>query len=336
MDPNLVDVSNQLRALAEADVRYLILHTGHSSEEQMIAWRDWLTFEPVHEDADLVVYHTDPRLGRDFSLAHKLTDDMGLIRVEATDERVLVAGPGVIGVDARWASIAPPGRDHEVCLDLVRVQGEPVQSQCWPLDAQRPSSQWHVNEVVRGEYSLHLDPFLAGGEHTLELRLVDSTSYTELGSVVTLGEFEVEALQRSFSEPAPAQPMQVQFGERILLRGYDLHALADSLELVLYWQARERVEGSYKVFVHLLASPTAAPVAQSDSVPRQWTYPTDWWESGEVVEDAVTLSLEGVSPGSYLLVVGLYEAETGVRLTAYSGDGEQQIGDSVTLTEVQR
>ncbi|NIV39701.1 MAG: hypothetical protein GWN58_62925, partial [Anaerolineae bacterium] len=48
MDPGLVDVTNQLRTLAEADVRYMILHPEHASEEQMLAWRDWLTFEPCH------------------------------------------------------------------------------------------------------------------------------------------------------------------------------------------------------------------------------------------------------------------------------------------------
>jgi hypothetical protein len=336
MDPSLVDVSNQLRVLDEADIRYIILHPEFLQWEFTTAWRDWLTFDPVHEDAALVVYRTDPQFGRDFALAHKLTDDMGLIRVEATGERAVPAGGGVIGVDARWASIAPPSRDYEVCLDLISVQGEAAQSVCWPLDAQRPSSQWQANEVVRGEYSLQVDPFLAGGEYALELRLVDQTSVAELGSPVALGEFEVEALDRSFAEPTPSHVAQAQFGDSILLRGYDLQALTDSLELVLYWQARERVERSYKVFVHLVDPATGTPVTQSDSVPCQWTYPTDWWESGEVVEDPVVLSLDGVSPGRYSLVVGIYEEDTGVRLAAYSFDDEQYIGDVYTLTEVER
>jgi hypothetical protein len=190
--------------------------------------------------------------------------------------------------------------------------------------------------VVRGRYDLRADPFLAGGEYALALRLVDQATSGESGSTVGLGEFEVEAVQRSFGEPTPSQVAQVRFGESILLLGYDLQPLADSLDLVLYWQAGRRVDRSYKVFVHLVDLSAGTSVAQSDSIPRQWTHPTHWWESGEVVEDRVVLSLEGVPPGRYSLVVGLYEEDTGERLEAYSHDGEQRLGDSVRLTEVQR
>jgi hypothetical protein len=269
-------------------------------------------------------------------MEHELTDDMGLIRVEVAGEEVIQAGSGVLSVDARWASITPPDHDYEVCLDLVSLQGERAQSECWPLDANRLTSLWQANEVVRGEYDLRADPFLAGGEHTLALSLVDQRSGMELGSSVTLGELEVEALQRNFAEAAPSQVVQVWFGETILLHGYDLQSSADSLELVLYWQAGRRVDQSYKVFVHLVDPFTDSTVTQSDSVPRQWTYPTHWWESGEVVEDPVTLSLEGVPSGRYMLVVGLYEEDTGERLAALSHEGEQYLGDSVTLTEVER
>jgi hypothetical protein len=336
MDPGLVDVTHQLRPLAEAGVRYIILHPEHGSVEQVAAWRDWLTFEPFHEDADLIVYRTEPRLGRDFTLAHELTDDIGLIRVAFTAERTVKAGSGVIGIEARWASIASPDRDYDVCLNLVNVRGEVAQSECWPLSAQRPSSQWQPNDIVRGEYNLQVDPFLEAGEHALTLALVDEASSLEPGSLVTLGQLKIEALHRDFAEPTPSQTALVQFGERILLRGYDLQPLADSLELLLYWQARQRIERSYKVFVHLVDPSTGSVVAQSDAVPRQWTYPTHWWESGEVVEDLIVLALDGVPPGRYLLRVGVYEPDAAVRLSAYSEDGERYQGDIVTLTEVQR
>jgi hypothetical protein len=336
MDPGLVGVTHQLRPLAEAGVRYIILHRKHGSDEQVAAWQDWLTFEPVHEDADLIVYRTEPQLGRDFSLAHQLTDDIGLIRVAFTGERTIRAGPGVIDVEARWASIAAPDRDYDVCLNLVNVRGEVARSECWPLGAQRPSSQWQANEVVRGEYSLQADPFLEAGEQVLTLTLVDEASGVEQGSPVTLGQFEIEALPRDFSEPIPSQEADVQFGESILLRGYDLQPQADQLELLLYWQARQRPERSYKVFVHLVDPSTGSVVAQNDAVPRQWMYPTHWWESGEVVEDLIVLPLDGIPSGRYLLRVGIYDPDTAIRLSAYSEDGERYEGDVVTLTEVQR
>jgi hypothetical protein len=165
---------------------------------------------------------------------------------------------------------------------------------------------------------------------------VSETCAVDEAALVDLGEYEIEALDRDFSEPTPNQATEVQFGDALLLRGYDLQSLADSLELILYWQARQRMDRSYKVFVHLVDSSTGDLVVQDDSVPRRWMYPTDWWEAGEVVEDLIELSMGSVPPGDYLLKVGVYDQDTGVRLDVYSEDGEQYFGDSLSLTEVQR
>src|SRR5512135_1043449 len=72
MDPALGDVSHQLRQLADAGVRYIVLHKKFARPEQLAAWRDWLTFSPFHEDDEIVVYRTDPQLGRDFTPAYQL------------------------------------------------------------------------------------------------------------------------------------------------------------------------------------------------------------------------------------------------------------------------
>jgi hypothetical protein len=336
MDPALMDVTHQLRPLVDADVRYLILHPEFASAEQIAAWQDWLTYDPVYEDGSLIVYRTDPRLGQDFTVEQSLTDDVGLIRVDPPGAEPVMAGSGVLGVDARWASSRPPACDYEVCLNLASAEGKVAQTDCWPLSAQRPTLEWEANEVVRGEYGLQVSPFLEGGEYALTLGLVSETCAVDEAALVDLGEYEIEALPRDFSEPTPMQPTEVQFGETLLLRGYDLRPSADSLELILYWQARQRMDRSYKVFAHLIDSSTGELVVQDDSVPRRWTYPTHWWETGEIVEDLIELPLEGVPSGDYTLEVGVYDQDTGIRLEAYSEGGEQDLGDILLLTEVQR
>jgi len=336
MDPTLTDVTHELRPLGEADVRYLILHPEFATAEEMAAWRDWLTFDPLYEDESVIVYRTDPRAGQDFNLVHQFTDDLGLIWVGVSGEEMIKAGSGVIDVDARWASIAPPACDYAVCLNLVDAQEKVAQSDCWPLSSQRPTSQWAANEVVLSKCSLQVSPFLEGGMHALTLTLMGENCAVDEGAHVDLGRYEIEALPRDFREPTPSQATSVQFGDLLLLRGYDLQPLDDSLELILYWQARRRMDRSYKVFVHLVNPSTGDVVAQDDSVPRRWTYPTHWWETGEVVEDLIVLSLDGIPPGRYLLAVGVYDPETGVRLEAYSEGGEDVLGDSLLLTEVER
>jgi len=334
MDSGLVDVTHQLRPLAEADVRYIILHKRFASPEQLTAWQDWLTFEPHHQDADLVVYRTDPHLGRDFTLAHELIDGIGLIRATFTPQATTQTGS--IQVDARWGSSAAPGRDYDACLKLVNAQSQVAQSDCDPLYPSWPTSRWEGNEVVRGNYALPINPLLQAGTYTLTLTLADSATGTETGHPVVLGALHVKALPRTFAEPKPAQPLHAHWGEVILLHGYDLQASTESLELTLYWQAEQRMDVSYKVFVHLIDLTTGAIVAQDDAVPRRWAYPTTWWERGEVVEDTVTLSLDSLSPGQYRLLVGLYDPEVELRLPAYSADGERYPDDAALLTTVQR
>jgi hypothetical protein len=333
MDPDLIDVSHQLRLLAEADIRYIILHKKFIAPEQLAACQDWLTFEPCHEDADLVVYRTDPRLGRDFALDYELTDAIGLIRATFTPTSTTQAG--LVQVDARWGSAAAPGQDYDVCLNLTSVAGQVAQSRCEPLSPTWPTSRWDADEVVRSAYALQVNPFLDAGTYTLTLTLADGYGRA-VGNPAPLGSLQVEALPRVFVAPQPSHPLHVVWGDAILLQGYDLQRSAESLELTLYWQAQRRMDTSYKVFVHLVDVATGAIVVQDDAVPRHWTYPTTCWERGEVVEDTIPLSLSGVPPGRYRLVLGLYDQGTAERLPAYSADGERYPDDAVPLTTVQR
>jgi hypothetical protein len=180
--------------------------------------------------------------------------------------------------------------------------------------------------MVRGDYVLAVDPFLEAGGYTLTLTLADGATGAEVGRPVVLGALQVEVLLRVFDEPSPTQPLQARWGEVIRLHGYDLESSAEALELTLYWQAEQRMAVSYKVFVHLVDLATGAIVAQDDAVPRRWTYHTTWWEGGEVVEDTI----------SHGLMLGLYDPETGERLSVYSADGERYPDDVLPLTTVQR
>jgi hypothetical protein len=129
--------------------------------------------------------------------------------------------------------------------------------------------------------------------------------------------------------------LHVVWGDVILLRGYELQHSTELLKLTLNWQAQRRMDVSYKVFVHLVDVTTGAIAAQDDAVPCRWTYPTTCWERGEVVEDTIPLSLSGVPPGRYRLVLGLYDQSAGERLPAYSADGVQYPDNAVPLTTVQ-
>lgn len=332
MDPAMVDVSHQLQQLAEANVRYLVLHKKFARPEQLATWRDWLTFSPVHEDDEIVVYRTDPRLGRDFMPAYQLNDSIGLIRAtpRETDQA------GLLQVDARWASSSRPGRDYEICLNLVAAANKVAQSQCGPIASSWPSTGWGTNEVVRSSYDFHVDPLLASGRYTLTMSLADDSAQNPVGQAAAIGSVSVDTPQRINVESLPTNNLNAVWGDVIRLNGYGLRAASDSLELTVYWQAMHHIPDSYKVFVHVIDPATNSIVAQDDSIPRHWTHPTNTWQPGEVVEDTIAIPLSGVGSGEFKVFVGLYNAATGERLPAFSADGQRYPDDSVFVTTFQR
>lgn len=128
----------------------------------------------------------------------------------------------------------------------------------------------------------------------------------------------------------------VDLGEDIVLVGYSLSErdvqAGTILRLAFLWQARNRPGAQYRVFVHLLGS-EGGLVGWTDSEPVGGSWPTTAWRAGQTVVDNHGLLVPGYAmPGRYDLVVGMYLAETGERLTAYRS--HKEIGDQVLLEEI--
>jgi hypothetical protein len=341
MDLTYADVTHQLQPLAQAGVRYLILHKRFAPPRQLDEWQDWLTFDPYHKDEDVIVYRTQPRVGRDIKIAQQMTEEIGLIR--ATFDPKQTTPAGVIQIDAHWASRGAPGREFDVCLGLVNAgapsvrQGQVVQSECQVLLPAWPTSQWDAQEVARGDHELGVSPSVAEGTYTLTLSLAEHNTGVQVGQRVHLGEVQIKALPWTYDPSGQAHPSHARWGEAIVLPAFDVHQnAAESLHVTLYWQALREMDVSYKVFVHLIDQNTGAIVAQDDSVPRRWAYPTTLWAPGEVVADTITLSLDDVSKGRYLVLVGLYDPESGERLPAYSSQDKRYPNDAASLTAIVR
>jgi hypothetical protein len=97
------------------------------------------------------------------------------------------------------------------------------------------------------------------------------------------------------------------------------------------------MDESYKIFLHLTNAGTGELAAQVDSIPVKWTYPTNWWEEGEIIEDTIQLSMEGIEPGSYQLWLGWYDEGTGQRLPVIPSDQlSEKREDAFLLNEIHR
>lgn len=136
-----------------------------------------------------------------------------------------------------------------------------------------------------------------------------------------------------YDAPAPQTTRRVDFAQGIALLGYDLerdrYGATETLWLGLYWQARDPLERSYTVFTHLL-NEAGHVAAGQDNAPCRNTCPTTTWRTGEVIRDEYALPL---TPGTYVLEIGLYDAASGERLAVLAEDGARA-DDRVVLATI--
>jgi hypothetical protein len=207
---------------------------------------------------------------------------------------------------------------------LETIKGLAAQQANFPMQTDHPTSTWPEAAAVPVEILFQVDPHLAAGQYTVTLApkpdpLFEISETRPVTECHPIGTIDVQPLERSFIVPPLQHEAHATFGDVMVLLGYDLQQGVDTLDLSLHWEALQRM-GYYKVFVHLYDADTGDLVAQHDQVPRAWTYPTNWWEAGEIVSDEVSLPLEGVPAGDYRLSVGVYEPETGDRLRLAGGE----------------
>lgn len=180
--------------------------------------------------------------------------------------------------------------------------------------------------VILNRQEVAIDPGAAPGEYALWLTVPG-------GSPWRAATVSVRPQARLFELPELEFPLGQEFGNLIRLEGANWAQDSTVLSLTLYWRALDRIPADYTVFVHLYDPLTESIVAQSDTMPRDNSYPSSRWVADEVVEDPRLLSLLGVPPGRYRLGVGLYRIENGqfLRLPAVDSNGEPVPADRVVL-----
>jgi hypothetical protein len=118
----------------------------------------------------------------------------------------------------------------------------------------------------------------------------------------------------------------VENGDEITLLGYSLLsdqlAAGDIAQITLFWRAERTPAQRYKVFVHVLDAGNHI-VGQRDTEPGGGARLTTQWSPGEELADNYGLPIHPATPpGEYRVEVGMYDPETGQRLTSADGEGQ--------------
>jgi hypothetical protein len=135
--------------------------------------------------------------------------------------------------------------------------------------------------------------------------------------------------------PPVAQPRPADFGPHIHLRGFEQISAARREQPVVFrlsWQTRASLDTDYWLFAHLIG-PDGQRYAQVD-IP----YRTSTWQPGRYVNTELPLDIPASAPpGSYRLLIGLYDPATAQRLplsTAAAADLALSGPDALLLAVV--
>jgi hypothetical protein len=231
-----------------------------------------------------------------------------------------------LSVDLEWVTSVPLSESYRLLWTLGDVWTTET-----PLAPGSDTQGWEEGIFVRGVNALHPPGTLPPGAYRLTVQLLDGSGHP-LGEPFDLGEVTVAGRERLFEPPALDVTREVTFGETLRLWGYDFSQTDDTLALTIAWGAVDDPDRDYAYFVHVFDPATEHIVAQLDTMPGGYTYPTTRWVAGEVVVEEVSLDLSAIPPGTYHVALGWYDPETEDRLPAVEG-GERLPGDRVALAE---
>ena len=114
---------------------------------------------------------------------------------------------------------------------------------------------------------------------------MDSVTGEKVGHTAVLGNLVIHPFDPQLNTAA-------QWQEGIHLQGSDVRENKSNLDVTLYWRADQPVNESYKVFLHFQDMNSGEIAAQSDTIPRNWTYPTNEWEPGEIIRDVISVPVK--------------------------------------------
>ena len=253
------------------------------------------------------------------------------LQIEAVDTGTVVRPGDSLPVTLYGYGLADAAGPQEITLVLRGADGQEVGQVFADL-------QWRAGEVVSSAVELPVAQDAIPARAVLDVALLDADGRNQSATSAT-GRlldvpFSLEAVKIAPEEtfaPVPLFETAANFGDLLVLIGYDVQWAESGPAVTLYWQAKETMAQDYTTFVHIVDG-GGNLVAQSDGQPTNGIYPTSIWDEGEIVADRKELTLPADAPLEQLnMVTGVYLLETLQRLPVTDAAGQRQPGDQWRL-----
>ena len=307
--------------------------------------RSWNWRRYVFPEAQLWFYAMNPERGDPATVDLMVEHPTAFVPLEApiadgvrltgfTQVLPEVYAGDLLVVGLGWRIEGARGEEWPIALQLIGADGTEIASTLAPLRGRGDGERFQPIE-------LFIPPDTPSGQ--ARIVFVAGETWQPLGAV------RIRARREEPSEaaeiPASATPVNVRFGDSIVLLAADLPEQTiwrpgEEIPLTLYWGAEGVIPERYKVFVHLSGeayNPATNNTVwgQQDQEPNGGATPTTTWRPGLLIADDYLIPIrEDAPPGQYTIQVGLYLPLDGRRLPVSDASGEP-LGDSLTLLEVE-
>ncbi len=229
-----------------------------------------------------------------------------------------------------WQSLQVVEREYIVFSQLLDQNQTRIGGLDRRLQEGYALNYWYPGEVVTDHRQFLIDEDAPTGTSWLRVGLLEyhQDNFTPLPIVVNeeisqdnsigIGPFLVGHPQNLIDTSAltPQHPLSIEFGDppMIALSGYNLIYENDTLQTTLYWQSLSHTTVDWTIFVQLRDA-SGQILVQKDGPLGSGYYPASLWQPNDIVVDQFTLDVLGISPETANLFVGLYNLQTGERLS---------------------
>ena len=183
------------------------------------------------------------------------------------------------------------------------------------------------NTYFKEQYKLRIPTDLSAGKYRLTLYVRDLSNTERL--LTFSDHLTITPRKRKFTSPNMAHSVNVLFGDKIKLSGYDTNHNDSQLHLTLHWKAMGQINTDYKYFVHVWDKDKL--VAQIDTMPDLYQYPTSWWAPNEAYSDHIEIDISHLQSGQYKLSAGIYDPTNNNRLVISEGINSDTLNNTIKL-----
>ena len=315
--PGIISLPTALTDLAQANVRYIILHKNQLRGFPEGMRSLFLTMRPVYEDSSIYVLSTSAQDPRNYSIAHSFPNGPDLIRPTVILDRQ--GAIPTLDVDTCW--LPGTGQNEPDTCKIVLHGPDGTQ-----IDIAQKTISSLKNEPACQEWSLELDLPIQAGPYRINIE--PSTGGHSLDTWSLEVPIQVVSDSDKGDIPFLGSRFPVTFDAPIEMLGYHLEAGKDILWVDLYWRALIDHDRAYVLFAQLLN-----PVTQEQVIPTSdGILPTIQWTAGDIVHERRILPINDIPQGQYVLGIGLYPyGNPEERIAAFDADGRQWSGNQAIL-----